>query len=536
MRLALLEQYYNSEEYKLKVFARIQILQECEAEPLKITQYVIDRWAVNPIEFIEQFGWIINPKFHNEIKPFFLFEYQKEVIMKIWQAEMVGKEVEILIDKPREMGLTWVLVWYQIWRWLFTQNWSGFDLSRSEAEVDDGTADPSASIFGKIRWSLAKLPDWIIPEGFLPKGKKGTSTDSALRISNPQMQSVLAGSTTNSNAGRSRRYSFAFIDECFFIEHFMEVRRAMSSTAGIRVYVSTSAVGKAFKDFRDLCESQGNYISLKYDDNPFKDKVWYDQKVVEAQIDPEAMKEVEVSYQISAASQYYPEINQARCGHVEYDRKRPLFGFLDYGRQDHTVVGFAQFDGRELKVLECVAKNKVDFSWFYPFMDRSLIYDPLKYFGVYKEILEKIRTWEKPLVFFGEPAHKQVHYPSNTSIQQELARNHIRLMINDYASSHEVRRKATSMLLPKTIFNSESSFVMELYDAISTSRYAGTSKGTSKEAIMKPAHDDEIGDYRSAFENLCVNAPRVLRTQRTEIHTDLNDNQFINSLMKFLKI
>lgn len=536
MRLALLDNYYNSNEYKVKLLQRVSVLQECEGENLKITQYALEQWSVNPIIFIEQFGWIINPKYHNEVKPFFLFDYQKRIIERIWQAEVDGKEIEILIDKPREMGLTWVLIWYQIWRWLFSKNWSGFNLSRSEAEVDDGTADPSSSLFGKFRWGLNKLPSWLTPEGFNPKGKKGTSTDSALRISNPQMQSTLVGSTTNSNAGRSRRYSFAFIDECFFIEHFMEVRRAMTSTANVRIYVSTSAVGKSFKDFRDLCEQQGNYISLKYEDNPFKDKEWYDQKVMEAQIDPEAMKEVEVSYQIPLASQYYPEINQARCAKVEYDRHRPLFGFLDYGRQDHTVLGFTQFDGRELKILECVAKNKVDFEWFYPFMDKSLIYDPLKYFGNYAKMLERIRTWEKPLVYFGEPAHKQVHYPSNTSIQQELARHHIRLMINDNASSHEVRRKAASLLLPKTVFNSDSDGCMELYDAIAASRYAGSNKGTSKESIMKPAHDDEIGDYRSAFENLCCNITRILRTQRTEIHSDLKQSNFFQAINRFLKI
>ena len=69
------------------------------------------------------------------------------------------------------MGLTWTLTWYQMWRWLFTENWGGFNLSRSESEVDDGTGDPGSSLFGKYRWSIDHLPQWLIPEGFVPKGK-----------------------------------------------------------------------------------------------------------------------------------------------------------------------------------------------------------------------------------------------------------------------------------------------------------------------------------------------------------------------------
>jgi hypothetical protein len=511
-------------------------MQDCETEPLKVLQYAADRWAIDPIQFIEQFGWLMNPKFENAVKPFFLFQYQKDVITKVWQAELEGKEAEILIDKPREMGLTWVMVWYMIWRWLFTQNWSGFILSRSESEVDDGTSDPSSSIFGKIRWSIDKLPDWLVPEGFTPKGKKGTSTDSMLRISNPQMNSTLVGSTTNQNAGRSRRYSLTFTDECFFVEHFQEVRRSLSSVSNIKVFISTSKVGRTFQGFVELCKSNGNYISLSYKDNPFKDEIWYQDKLKEAEYDPEIMREVEPTYTLPSSSMYYPELSQAKLAPLEYDRKRPLFVSLDYGKQDHTVLIWSQFDGQNFNLLECLAHSKVDFEWFTPFLNPLLLPDPLKFVGRNKGVLDRVRTWQKPLAYFGEPAHKQVHYPSNSSIQKELVKYGVKLTVNDNACSHEVRRKATSMLLPRIVFNSSSDGVMDLHDAIMNSRYAGGTKGTSKDAMMKPAHDDEVGDYRSALENLCVNSPRIMRTMRGDIHQDLKQNSFASSLFRYLKI
>ena len=169
---------------------------------------------------------------------------------------------------------------------------------------------------------------------------------------------------------------------------------------------------------------------------------------------------------------------------------------------------------RQFNILECIARNKVDFDWFVPFLNPSTQYFPEKYVGMYKTLLGKTRTWGKPLAYFGEPAHKQVHYPSNSSIQKELAKYGVNLRVNDNAIRHEVRRKAVSMILPRCVFNSDSDGVMELYDAIQNSRYAGSAKGVSKEATMKPAHDDEVGDYRSAFENGAVNIPRMMRQNR----------------------
>lgn len=554
MRNELLKQYYDSQEYSNKVATRFKILMECEAEPLKITKYAIDSWSVDPIAFIEQFGWIINPKFDNETKPFFLFEYQKEVIMKIWQCEIDGKDHELLVDKPREMGMTWVVVWYQIWRWLFTQSWSGFNLSRTETEVDDGSSDPSSSLFGKIRWSLDKLPHWLVPEGFIPKGKRGNSTDMLLRISNPQMASIIVGSTTNANAGRSRRYSFTFIDECFFIEKFNSVRRALDSVSNMKLFVSTAQGGRVYKKFVDKCRMLGDYISLTYNDNPFKDLEWFKEKTKAAESDPEIMREVVPSYTLASSEQYYPEISQAKLeDNIEYDPALRLYVGIDYGKQDHTILVFAQFDGKNMRIIEVIANKKVDFEWYAPFLNPGMIpsfegkqenasisqhmyYDPAKYFGKFKPLLEKIRSWRKPTGYFGEPAHKQVHYPSNKSIMKTLVHFGVKLLVNDYAIPFEVRRKAVTMLLPKTTFNQSSEEVVELFGAIENSRYASGSKGTSKKAMMSPAHDDEVGDFRSAFENLCVNFPRILRPQRKEIDNSMKEGNFIGDMLKFLKV
>ena len=535
VRIELLEQYYNSPDYREKLIARLESFQAAERDPLQLTQMILDKWSIDPISFIEQFGWIINPKFHNEVKPFFLFQYQKDVIKKVWESEISGQENEILVDKPREMGLTWVFVWYYIWRWLFTKNWSGAVLSRTETEVDDGTSSPEKSIFGKIRWGLSMLPDYLIPDDFTFKNKKGTNTDQSLRLTNPQLMSSIVGSTANENAFRGSRFSFSWVDECFFVEHFQAVHRSISHIASTRVYVSTSKTGRSNQKFVDLIREAGNYISLTWKDNPFKDQTWYDEKKKESEFDPEAMKEIEVSYSVNSTMQYYPELAQSKIAPVAYDRKRPFYISLDYGKQDHTVLIFWQYDGTNFNILECIYKNKVDFDWFTPFMNRELAYDESRFVN-HKEVLNKIRSWEKPRGVFGEPAHLQVHYPSNTSIQKELMKYGIRLMVNNYAIQHEVRRKAVSMILPRCVFNQDSDGVMELYDALLNSRYAGSAKGISKDSLMKPAHDDEVGDFRAAFENGACNIPNILRGQRHEVSQSKDNRGFVQNLTKYLRI
>ena len=535
MRSVLIEEYYNGSEYLRKLQERANHLRMCEADPLQRARLILDVWSVDPIAFIEDFCFILMPEYRNEIKPFFLFEYQKKIILRLLDAELSGLDIELLIDKPRGMGMTWIFAAYLVWRWLFTPNWSGFILSRTETEVDDGSADPSSSIFGKMRFMLAHMPPWILPEGFKAKGAKGTTTDSKLRLLNPQMSTILAGSSTNANAGRSRRYSLILADECFSIERFSEVWRSLQTVARVKVFVSTVKPGRTFKEFKDLIESQGNYISLNWKEHPFKDQIWYDEQIKKAEFDPEVMKEISADYALNPKSQYYPEVAMARIDDLVYDRHLPLYCFLDFGKQDLTVIGWAQFDGKELRVIECYANSQKPLDFYVPFLNPQIAYNPDQYPN--SETLLRVRSFEKPVGYFGEQAHFATVMPTNSSVAKELAKYGIRLIYNQYAIQYEPRRKATAMLLPKTVFNRASPRVMELYDAIANSRYTSSIAATSKVSILKPVHDYEIADYRAAFENLCVNLSRVIKYQREKSEDwTQEEHGFYKDLIKYLRV
>ena len=536
MRSSLIEDYYNSDLYLRKLRVKMETLKECEDE-LSRARIVADRWAVDPVDFIESILMLKLPEFQNSIKPFFLFPYQKNVLWKLVEAEQSGEDVEILIDKLRGMGMTWLVAAYMYWRWRFTPNWSGFILSRTETEVDSGTDSPDDSIFGKLRFFINHTPKWLLPEGFQSKVKKGTMTDSTLRLMNPEMGSSITGSSTNQNAGRSRRYSFVFVDECFFIEHFLSVWRALQSVARVKVFVSSVKQGRVAEKFKDMCKEKGNYITLEWKDHPWKDQDWFDEQMKKAEFDPEVTKEVMVDYSVNIKDQYYPEIRQSKVMPLTYDSNRPLYVFLDIGKQDLTPLGWAQFDGNYVDILECYANSQKPLEWYVPFLNPQWpIEHPDWYNPAQMEIMNRVRNWQKPKGYFGEPAHFVKTMPLNISCAQVLFKCGIRLICNSKAAKYEPRRHATSQLLPKMRFNENSDGVMELYDAIAQSRYTGTNAPVSRETSMKPRHDEEIGDYRAALENLCVNIPRILRSQREDVGENFRQDNFASSIIRYLQV
>lgn len=533
MRSELIQQYYDGPEYLAKLRAKISVMKEMEEDPYARAAKIMDIYSVDPIRFFEDFLLIKVTKHDGSAKPFFLFDYQKKIILKLQEIENSNGDIEFLMDKPREMGITWIICGYFLWRFLFTPNYSAFILSRSEGEVDDGTRTADGSIFGKIRWMLDRLPKYMIPNSYQKKVARGTTTDMVLKLINPDIGSALVGSSTNANAGRSRRYTTTFIDECFAIERFSEVYRALQSVSKLKIFASTVKQGRVFEDFKKLCEVNGNYLSLKWSDHPFKDKIWYDEQVKKAEIDPDVMKEIEADYSVNIRAQYYPEIRQSKVEPVEYDPMKPLWVSLDFGIQDLTVLEWWQYDGMSFKCLDAYFNRNKPAEWYAPFLNPEAAWNS-DFYNQYQQdfIMMKTKKWKKPSAYFGELDHIKKMMPLNMSVQDILAKHGIRLIYNPYAIEHEPRRNATTRILPRTIFNRNSDGAMRVYDGLMQSRYSNVVRTTTEQ--KKPIHDPEIADFRAAAENFFVNVPRLLRTQRDDIVVP-ESKSFAGAIMRSLK-
>jgi hypothetical protein len=102
-------------------------------------------------------------------------------------AGKASKKEHGLVEKSRDMGLSYLNVLSQTHAWLFEQGYAGLMTSRKEMLVDR-RGDPS-SIFEKIRIILRYLPSWMLPEGF-----SWSEHDNYMRLVNPENGSVLLGS------------------------------------------------------------------------------------------------------------------------------------------------------------------------------------------------------------------------------------------------------------------------------------------------------------------------------------------------------
>lgn len=552
MRYQLIKEYYESPEYLSKLRARVTNLKEMHENELVRAERLLDIYANDPIRFIEDFCFLKLTEYDAQPKPFFMFDYQKRIVKKLQEWEDSHEEIDCLIDKPRGMGVTWLITTYFTWRWLFSPNYSNFLLSRTESEVDDGTSNPDGCIMGKIRWQLNMMPRWMMPEGYKPKSAKGTSTDSSLKLLNPQIGTSIIGSSTNSNAGRSRRYSTTFLDECFYIDHFLEVNRALQSVSRMKIYVSTTVESKTAKDFMERCKKQGTYLPLTWKDHPWKDQQWYDELAQKAKDldDPDLMREAQIDYSVSPKSQYYPTIAQSDVCELDYNPQRPLYISLDMGgKQDLTVIGWWQFNGINFDLLEAYENTNKPTIWYAPFFTPNVILSDVEaalkmmsnteFNGQYyndwqkKFIEETVKKMNKPIAYFGELDHTIKRRPTNQSDADVLRPYGVQIRYNPYAIDHPPRHTATAQMLPRIRFNSKSSAVMKVYDAVANSKYSATTKTTSEN--LKPIHGtDGTADRRVMVENMCVSIGRVLRQQRKDV-TDTKTRDFASSIIRQLR-
>lgn len=207
-RIELFNTYLHSEAYQETLLKRLQINDACmsKAEARQITWQLCarpDSPAEGCIFFIENFGWTFDPRKNPPHLPFILFDYQKEAIR--WLVDHIDNGRDGLIEKSRDMGVTWLSAWVFMWFWLFRDGTSLLMGSYKERLVDDRTDD---SLFGRLDYAIDSLPKWILPTGY--NGKKHRTH---LKLINPANYNLIAGESMNGDFGRGMRKLAIFFDE-----------------------------------------------------------------------------------------------------------------------------------------------------------------------------------------------------------------------------------------------------------------------------------------------------------------------------------
>ena len=179
--------------------------------------------------WINAFGWTYDPRKISDGMtpkiPFVTWEYQDEAFLAL--DESIGKS-DVLIEKSRDMGASWICLTLFTWRWLFRPMESYLMVSRKESLVD-GSGD---SLFAHVDFILKGLPEWMRPKYRRNK----------LKLINLENGSKMEGESTTDNIGRGGRRTAMLVDEfAAFEQGGWDVLSATADNTNTRIFNSTPA-------------------------------------------------------------------------------------------------------------------------------------------------------------------------------------------------------------------------------------------------------------------------------------------------------
>lgn len=246
--------------------------------------------------------------------PFILWPRQREYIA--WMQERLATKTGGLVEKSRDMGVTYLNLAFTLWLWLFHPGSKVSFGSRKESLVDR-IGDPD-SIFEKARMMLRTLPTEILPAGY-----EESADATFMKIVNRANGSTITGEAGD-NIGRGGRSTLYVLDEAAFIERPERVDAALSQNTEVRIDCSTpNGNGNPF--YRKRVSGKVPVFSFHWSSDPRKDQAWYERK--KRELDPVIVaSEIDIDYNASTEDVCIPaSFVQAAIGLATNEKLPPEF-------------------------------------------------------------------------------------------------------------------------------------------------------------------------------------------------------------------
>ncbi len=248
-----------------------------------------DRCREDVLFWINSFVYTYNPRKIPSMIPFITYKYQDDFILDL--VDHIEKQKDILVDKSRDMGVSWCVLAVYTWFWLFKPQ--GYDFlcgSRKEQYVDKiGDMD---TLIQKIRFMLENIPKWLLPKGFEVKNNA-----TYMKLVNTASGNTITGEATNPNFSRGGRRRSIFFDEFAFWESDAAAWRSSADTTNCRIAVSTPyGYNNHFAKLR--FSKSVDVTTLHWKLHPEKNDAWYSNECVRRNYDTvEIAQELDISYE-----------------------------------------------------------------------------------------------------------------------------------------------------------------------------------------------------------------------------------------------
>jgi len=279
-----------------------------------------------------------------------LWPFQEEFLKEL---EIGGK---ILVEKSRDLMVTWTVCEYMLWHMQFDPFWSGLATSRNANEVDNGGSGATAkSIFGRIMFSWKHQPIWLRMD--LKFGRLKITSDEE------GMWTELNGEAATKDVGRSSDVYFKWGDEFSLVEQSEKAHASMVG-GGFQtlLYTSTSNLtGNEFYRLRTRKDSGFRILHYLWSDRPDRDEAWYKDKTASMTAEQKA-KELDIVYEVKGPRRIWKKFDPRL--HVVQQNKIPIgvgFGVMgfDEGFASPGALYYARYWGRTLYVIDEVYKANV---------------------------------------------------------------------------------------------------------------------------------------------------------------------------------
>jgi len=199
--------------------------------------------------FVNTFCYTSNPRADKAILPFITYEFQ-DVLLSLLQynsfqslkRENLYRRWDVGIDKSRDMGITWTVLYFIDWVWRFSENRPIRCISSKEDRVDK--TDDEDALFQKLDFNEARMPPSLSIRGDNHDAQHGRPL---MNVINSRRGNQIRGEASGPNAGRGGRNFVAFRDEEAAASNGMEITRSLSHTTRMQIRVSTpNGVGNSF--------------------------------------------------------------------------------------------------------------------------------------------------------------------------------------------------------------------------------------------------------------------------------------------------
>ena len=295
------------------ILFRDELLRKCKTDIL-FQEYIRKQFHTDVLFAFNVIFWTYDPR-SPKMKhlPFITYDFQDEGILAI--VDHIERGEDLLIDKSRDMGVSWMVTTAFLWMWLRPQAGHDFLLgSRKELLVDKkGNLD---TLMEKCRYNIYKLPSFLLPKGFVPN-----KHDNYLQLSNPESGCPITGESTNEHFATGGRYKAVLFDEAAKWDNTAEpawisagdstpCRIAVSTPFGMGTHFARLRFSKtvrvlSFHWTKHPEKAAGSYCSL--DDKKIRSP-WYDREVQRRKATPLSIgQELDIDYITSGSPAFNTE-------------------------------------------------------------------------------------------------------------------------------------------------------------------------------------------------------------------------------------